>query len=85
MLPLSLWLYKTQRGLLFSQHLHMLMLIDVTFLNGVPAPGLFPKQRLKIFIYLFVQLQLGNILKSKSELVSCRFHEMSRLITFGSQ
>lgn len=74
-------------GLLFSQHLHVLMLIDVTFLNGVPAPGLFPKQQLKIylFIYLFVQLQLGNILKSKSELVSCRFHEMSRLITLDSR
>lgn len=37
----------------FQSSLHVLMLIDVTFLNGVSAPGLFSKQQLKIcLIYL---------------------------------
>lgn len=53
MLPLSLWLYKAQRGLLFSQHLHVLMLIDVTFLNGVPAPWSVSQTAIKDF-YLFI-------------------------------
>lgn len=34
MLPLSLWLYKAQRVLLFLEHLHVLMLMDLTFRNN---------------------------------------------------
>lgn len=61
MLPLSLWLYKAQRVLLFPEHLHVLMLIDVTFCNNAAGPGLVLQATIKDLSYLFGQLKQKGI------------------------
>lgn len=86
MVSLSLCLYKAQRVLLFSEHLHVLMLIDVTFHNNAAAPGLFFRMAIKDLSYLFGQLkQRGFFIffKANQSSLSCGFQAMSRLITLS--
>lgn len=75
MVSLSLSLYKAQRVLLFSEHLHLLMLIDVTFHNNAAAPGLFFRMAIKDLSYLFGQLKQRGFFfffLSKPELIKLR-------------
>lgn len=57
MVSLSLCLKKAQRVLLFSEHLHVLMLIDLTLRNNAAASGLFFRMAIKDLSYLFGQLK----------------------------